>query len=101
LTCFSKPSAVFPYIVDRLAGGLGVYPNPVFNGILHIETLEQIKNATVSVYSAAGRLIQVNTVPLFDENTRIDIKTLPPGTYIVEVTAVAYRTTKKIVVDNQ
>ncbi len=101
LTCFSKPSAVYPYVVDRQAGRLGVYPNPIFNGILHIETLEQIKNATVSIYSSAGRLVQVNTIPIFDENTQIDIKSLPPGTYIVEVTAVAYRTTKKILVDNQ
>jgi Secretion system C-terminal sorting domain len=101
LTCYSKPSAILPYVVDRLAGGLGVYPNPVFNGVLHIETLEQIKNATVSIYSSAGRLVQVNTIPIFDENTQIDIKSLPPGTYIVEVTAVAYRITKKILVDNQ
>ncbi len=101
LTCFSKPSVIFSYLVDRLANGLGVYPNPVVKGILRIETLEPIKNATVSIYSMAGRLVQANAVSIFDENTQINIQTLPPGTYIVEVTAVAYRATKKIVVDNQ
>jgi hypothetical protein len=101
LTCYSKSSVIFPYAIDQTALGLGIYPNPVLNGILRIETLADIKNATVSVYTATGRLAQVNFLPKFDENTQIDLKTLPSGTYIVEVTAVAYRITKKIVIDNQ
>jgi hypothetical protein len=101
LTCYSKVSNVLNYVSDGTVSGLGIYPNPVTNGILNIETLEDIKNADVVVYSMAGRLVFSNVIPNFDDRKQLDLKVLPPGQYVIEITSGTFRATKKILIDNR
>jgi Secretion system C-terminal sorting domain/Carbohydrate esterase, sialic acid-specific acetylesterase len=101
LTCYSKPSASLNYVSDGTISGVGIYPNPVTTGILNIETLEDIKNANIVVYSAAGRLVFSNVVSNFDERKQLDLSVLPPGQYIIEITSGTFRATKKILIENR
>ncbi len=101
LTCFSKASSVVNYVVDGTVSGIGIYPNPVTMGVLNIETLNDIKNANATVYSMAGRLVFSNIIPNFDERKQLDLSMLPPGQYVLEITSGAFRTTKKILIDNR
>ncbi len=101
LTCYSKFSEVLNYVTDGTVTGIGIYPNPVTTGILNVETLEDIKNANVMVYSSAGRLVFSNTVAIFDERKQLDLGFLPPGNYIIEITSGTFRATKKLLIDNR
>jgi hypothetical protein len=101
LTCYSKASTILEYTPDGTTFGLGIYPNPVTMGILNVETLDDIKNANIIVYSESGRLVYSNIIDNFDERKQLDLSILPPGQYVIEITAGAFRATKKILIGNQ
>ena len=98
LTCISKISTAIDFVQDPNSNGLGVYPNPVINGKLSVETFDDLKNATINVYSAAGRIIYTNYVVSLNQRQELDLSFLPPGNYFIEVSASGFRATKKILV---
>ncbi|TAG51357.1 MAG: T9SS C-terminal target domain-containing protein [Runella slithyformis] len=97
LECFSKPSASLNFIVETTNNGLGVYPNPSLDGKVTVETLENLKDATVLVYDYLGRPIYHKQVPLFDGRKQFDLSELPPATYYLRVVNDQYSRGKKLV----
>ena len=98
LECFSKPSAAFEFTPETANGGLGVYPNPTFNGKITIETLENLQNATIIVYDLRGRPIYHQFVPVFDGRKQFDLTELAPASYYLRVVTNSYQQGKKILI---
>ena len=67
-------------ILDNNTPELSLYPNPT-TGIVNIQTKEKI--SSISVYNAAGQKVPFNS--LNQENTSIDISSLPGGIYFIEL----------------
>jgi|GEM_PF-383906 len=97
LTCYSKPSTAFRLAFDPGDSGLSVYPNPS-QGMLTLETREDLPNATVTVFSLDGRVIFSDLVPRFDERKRLDLRTTP-GLYLLRVQAGDFQQLKRIRID--
>jgi len=75
---------------SKALNNVTVYPNPT-TGIVNVKNVE---NATVSVYSIAGEL--VNTVKSNSVNLTINLNGLAKGTYLVKVVKENEVVTKKI-----
>ncbi len=73
--------------------GLKVYPNPVSNGVLHVESNLNTER-TISLYNVLGKEVIKTTT----SNTTINIATLNSGVYIVKITENGKTATKKLVV---
>jgi hypothetical protein len=73
--------------------GLKVYPNPVSNGVLHVESNLNTER-TISLYDVLGKEVIKTTT----SNTTINIANLNSGIYIVKITEGGKTATKKLVV---
>lgn len=73
--------------------GLKVYPNPVSNGVLHVESSLNLEK-TVSLFDVLGKEVMKTT----SSNTTINIANLNSGIYIVKITEGEKTATKKLVV---
>lgn len=73
--------------------GLKVYPNPVSNGVLHVESNLNTER-TISLYDVLGKEVMKTTT----SNTTINIANLNSGIYIVKITEGGKTATKKLVV---
>ena len=73
-----------------------VFPNPTSNyTTIHLNDFSD-QNATISIFDAAGALVQINTV--LSENTMIDVANYAKGIYMVKVNVDGAVSTKKLVV---
>ena len=73
--------------------GLKVYPNPVSNGVLHVES-NLNSERTISLFDVLGKQVISTTT----SNTTINIANLNSGVYIVKITEGGKTATKKLVV---
>jgi hypothetical protein len=74
--------------------GLKVYPNPVSNGVLHIESNLNAER-TVSLFDVLGKEVIKTTT----SNSTINIAHLNSGIYIVKITEGEKTATKKLIVN--
>lgn len=73
--------------------GLKVYPNPVSNGVLHIESNLNTER-TISLFDVLGKQV-LNTTT---SNNTINIANLNSGIYFVKITEGAKTATRKLVI---
>jgi len=73
--------------------GLKVYPNPVSNGILHVES-NLNSERTISLFDVLGKEVVKTTT----SSTAINIANLNSGIYIVKITEGVKTATKKLVI---
>jgi len=73
--------------------GLKVYPNPVSNGVLHVESNLNTER-TISIYDVLGKEVMKTTT----SNTTFNIANLNSGIYIVKISENGKTATKKLVV---
>ncbi|WP_234647101.1 T9SS type A sorting domain-containing protein [Dyadobacter sp. CY356] len=99
LTCFSAFSDPFLFTMDPSGEEVSVYPNPSDNGSFTIETVANLKNATIQVYDLNGRLIRTYPAHNFDERKTINLAPLGNGTYILSISAQDYKKAKKIMLN--
>ncbi|AEI48622.1 T9SS type A sorting domain-containing protein [Runella slithyformis] len=98
LTCVSKTSAVFEYVLDVTDNGLAVYPNPSPDGKILVETLEILTNATLIVYDLTGKPVQTIQVSSFTGQKSFDLSALPIGIYSIKVQAQGFNKSKKLII---
>lgn len=98
LTCFSAFSPNFAYTVDPSFNGLSIYPNPAPTQQVTVETLENIQNATVTLYTLLGQEALKFSVPSFSERQVLNLTTIPLGQYILQVQAAGFSASKRIIV---
>jgi len=85
-------SSVLKTAQNEIAG-LKVYPNPVSNGVLHIESNLNTER-TISLFDVLGKEVIKTTT----SNTTINIANLNSGIYIVKITEGGKTDTRKLVV---
>lgn len=97
LKCVSPVTPVLYFLIDPADDGISMYPNPVVDDRLTIETLEDIDQAHISIYDISGRFITSYFVALFDAPKRLDVSFLQPGNYLVHLKNNRYSITKRII----
>lgn len=98
ITCFSPYSNSIDIVIDQNDLGLVVYPNPAKGGVVALETLENLQNAQISVYTLQGQQVFTSTLPSFDVRKVIDVSGLNTGEYIVRVRADGFDVSKRVLV---
>lgn len=97
LTCFSHPSTPVSFTADLTNRGLSIYPNPNPNKVIILETLENLVNATVTLFTLNGQQVFSTAVPVFDERKQLVLTGLPSGSYILRVQAASFNVSKRII----
>ncbi|WP_276131756.1 T9SS type A sorting domain-containing protein [Polluticoccus soli] len=65
----------------KQSGDITVYPNPTINEILIYADEKRYTNGVL--INALGQIVK--RVPIYDSRTKINIKELPPGTYVLQL----------------
>ncbi|KAB7731871.1 T9SS type A sorting domain-containing protein [Rudanella paleaurantiibacter] len=99
ITCYSSFSNPFEYVLSEADQGMSVYPNPSKDGVVYVETLEDLPNAEVSVYSLTGQLVFTTTVASFNQRQLLPMSSLAKGQYVVRVRSAGFNVSKRFVVD--
>jgi hypothetical protein len=73
--------------------GLKVYPNPVSNGVLHVESNLNTER-TISLFDVLGKQVLSTTT----SNNTINVAALNSGVYIVKITEGGNTATRKVVI---
>ncbi|MBC3784854.1 sialate O-acetylesterase [Spirosoma utsteinense] len=99
LTCYSDYSTPKAFTFDQSAGGLSVYPNPSPNGVVIIETLENLNDASIAIFSLTGQQLFTQQVPLLDERKSINLTGLAQGEYIIRVRSSGFNVSRRIIIN--
>lgn len=99
LTCYSGYSLPKAFAFDQSSGGLSIYPNPSADGRVTIETLEDLKNADVNVFSLSGKLLFSSQVASFNERKAVDLSGLAQGMYLIRVRSASFDISRRIIIN--
>ncbi len=99
LTCYSAYSAPKAFSFDPSNGGLSVYPNPTADGQVKIETIENLINAQIDVYSMTGQRLFTNQVPLLDVRQSLNLSGLAQGEYIIRVLSGDFNASQRVIIN--
>lgn len=99
LTCYSDFSVPKAFTFDRSNGGLSIYPNPATTGSVTIETIENLENANVSIFSLSGQELFSTQVPALDERKAIDVSGLAQGVYLIRVRSAGFDISRRIIIN--
>ena len=98
LSCYSPFSTARAFTFDPTTGGVSVYPNPSQDGVVTIETIENLKEATVDVFSLTGQQLVNYIVPVFDERKAVDLSGLAQGEYIIRVRSAGFNVSRRVII---
>lgn len=98
LTCYSNFSNEIPFVSTENSEGLSVYPNPVQNGYIAIETIEDLQNVDLTVSTLAGQVVYSDKVPSFNERKLINITGLTSGQYIVRLKTAGFNVARRVLI---
>ncbi len=98
LTCYSNFSNEIQFVSPDDSEGLTVYPNPVSNGYLAIETIETLQNVDLTIHTLAGQLVYSTRVPTFNERKLINVSGLTPGQYMVRLKTVGFNVARRVLI---
>lgn len=99
LTCYSDYSAPKSFAFDQSNGGLSVYPNPSPDGRVSLETIENLADADVDVFTLTGQRLFSAKVPSFDERKAVDLSGLAQGVYILRVRSAGYDVSRRVIIN--
>lgn len=99
LTCFSDYSPPKAFAFDQSNGGLSVYPNPSSSGIVSVETIENLVDADLDVFSLVGQRLFSAKIPSLDERKAIDLSGLSQGVYIIRVKSAGFDVSRRIIIN--
>jgi len=100
LTCFSAYSEPFSFLADTKNNGMVAYPNPLSNGRVTIETMQNVIDATVQIIDSRGIVHKTYTVKKFDRQQVFDISGLSAGVYFVRIVSNSLNVAQKVFVVN-
>ncbi|MCA0349404.1 MAG: T9SS type A sorting domain-containing protein [Bacteroidetes bacterium] len=86
-------TSVLLSVSQNAIAGLKVYPNPVPNGRLFIETAANAER-TVAIYDLLGK----NVLNTTTSNSEINVASLNAGVYIVKITEEGNTTSRKLII---
>jgi hypothetical protein len=73
--------------------GVRIYPNPVVDGVLNIESAEQIDK--IEIYDVIGD--KVKELPVIGSQFTVNLSELPKGVYFVRLYSKGFQTMRKVV----
>lgn len=98
LTCFSDFSDPFNFLADSNNPGFVAYPNPVADGNVTVETIQDLVNADVQVIDSRGKIHRSFKVKKFDSQQFFNIQGLPSGIYIIRIVSASFSATQKLII---
>ncbi|MPR33924.1 T9SS type A sorting domain-containing protein [Salmonirosea aquatica] len=98
LICASASSTVYTFVPEVGGNGMSVYPNPAREGLVTLETLQNLENATVQILDLKGVVVQFFSIPSFEERKTINVSTLADGIYIIRIQAPGFKATQKLMI---
>jgi len=96
VACRSNLSKAFSFIPDTEIKNLIIYPNPSPNGIVNIESKEDLSDLSLNVYTINGKYIYSTSIPPLTERRLIDLSFLEEGKYIVRLQNNTFTESKQI-----
>ncbi len=97
LVCYSNSSTAIKYVQDLSFNGFSIFPNPTANGEINVEVMEDLINATVSVYSLYGQLISEYKVDKFNTFKKIQLPNYEGNTFIVKISTDGFERTRRVI----
>ncbi|MBO0938034.1 T9SS type A sorting domain-containing protein [Fibrella sp. HMF5335] len=98
ITCYSGFSNELQYTANDAGGGMNVYPNPSANGVIAIETVEDLQNADITIATLTGQTVYSAKVASFNERKVINVQGLTAGQYIVRVRSQGFNVARRVLV---
>ena len=99
LTCYSEYSTPKAFTFDQSTGGLSVYPNPSSDGVVVLETIENLTDANIGVFTLTGQQLFTQQVPLLDERKSVNLSGLAQGVYIIRVRSSGFNVSRRIIIN--
>lgn len=99
ITCYSSYSSPFDFVLNEADQGMSVYPNPSKDGVVYVETLEDLPNAEVTVYTLTGQQVFKKTLPSLNARQLLPLTGMNKGQFIVQVRSAGFNVSKRFVVD--
>ena len=96
LVCLSLPSASYNFVLPANGQTVSIYPNPSPDGIFSIETLEDLSNAVITVYTLSGQQVYQADATTLGNRKQLQLYMLIPGPYILHLQATGLKTSKRI-----
>jgi hypothetical protein len=94
--CFSEASTNFSYQLPTDNQNISIYPNPSPDGNFFIETLFNLSNTVITVYTLKGQQVYQTTATLLDGRQQLSLSMLPPGPYIIAVQSGDTKVAKRV-----
>lgn len=101
LVCYSNTSKAIKYVQDLSFNGFSIFPNPTANGEINVEVMEDLINATVTVYSLYGQLISEYKVDKFNTFKKIQLPNYEGNTFIVKISTDGFDRTRRVITFKQ
>lgn len=98
LFCYSPYSNVINLFIPYLDKGFRVYPNPNTSGVFQIETIADVTNALINVFTEDGKLLYWNTISDLKQKRTLDLSQLESGSYIVRLTSSTYNSSASVII---
>lgn len=99
LTCYSSFSNPFEYVLNATDQGMSVYPNPSKDGVVYVETLENLPNAEITVFTLTGQQVFSKQVESLNQRQWLPLSTMGKGQYIVRVRSAGFNVAQRFVID--
>lgn len=97
-TCRSNLSGAYSFVPNTELSGIIVYPNPTPNGVVALESKENVEKSLLVVYNSKGQFIHSESIPNLSERRFVDLSHLSSGKYILKFSYGAFVETKSIVI---
>jgi hypothetical protein len=96
-------SGVLASVFDMRRTGFAITPNPLRVGFATLTASGQAAQwssgpVVVSIYDASGRRVLRSSFGLRTSSLRLDLRSLPPGVYMLKLAAGSYSTTQKLII---
>lgn len=98
ITCRSNLSGAFSFVPNNELSGIIIYPNPTPNGVISLESQENVENSFLVVYNEKGQFVHSESIPNLSERRSVDLSRLASGKYMLKFSYGAFVETKNIVI---
>ncbi len=98
LSCRSNISGAFSFKPNPELSGIIVYPNPSTNGMITLESKENIESSVLTVYNEKGQYLTSSSIQSLSERRFVDLTYLPSGKYILKLQYGDFLESKEIII---
>jgi len=101
LICYSPYSDKLNLFIPYKHKGLSVYPNPNKSGIFNIETIADVSNASITVFTIGGKIIFRGTINDLKQKRILDLSHLESGSYLMRLSSNEFNASTTLYIHKQ